>query len=76
MATILLIDDDRVCQRLGEKIFGAAGHEVLSAGTARGGLELLMRTVLVDLVILDNQLDGDWGWTFLAEARLRPLSTR
>ena len=72
MATILLIDDDRVCQRLGEKIFGAAGPEVLSAGTARGGLELLMRTVLVDLVILDNQLDGDWGWTFLAEARLRP----
>jgi DNA-binding response OmpR family regulator len=73
MATVLLIEDDRLSHRLVDKIYTSAGHEVLLAESTRGGWELLRTRMLVDLVVLDSQLGADWGWTFLQEVRRRPF---
>jgi two-component system nitrogen regulation response regulator GlnG len=64
MATILIIDDEPVIQHAFRKAFRAPEHEVLSAGAAAEGLELLRRKI-PDVVILDVHLpDSDGLKTF------------
>jgi CheY-like chemotaxis protein len=69
MATVLVVEDDKLSQRILGKILGGAGHQVLMAENAGKAWELLRRHPLMDLVILDNQLGKEWGWGFLQQLR-------
>jgi CheY-like chemotaxis protein len=73
MATVLALEDDRLSQRLIEKIYRNAGHEVLLADSIKSGLGALRSRVLVDLVVLDSHLGVDLGWDFVGEVRRNPL---
>ena len=69
MATVLVVEDDKLSQRILGKILGGAGHEILIAESVTSAWDLLRSQPLVDLVILDNQLGNEWGWTFLQGLR-------
>ncbi|PTY04824.1 hypothetical protein DB347_19165 [Opitutaceae bacterium EW11] len=69
MATVLVVEDDRLSQRLLGKILSGAGHTVLFADTVQSAWDLLMRPTLADLVVLDNQLARGWGWELLERIR-------
>ena len=73
MGLVLAVEDDRLSQRLVEKIYRNAGHDVLLSGSVQGALELLRRHVFVDLVILDSHLGREVGWNFVTEIRRLPL---
>ena len=64
---ILLVEDDRLSQRLVAKVF--SGHEVLVAETATEAMDLLRRHPHVDLTVVDYQLRGENGSAFVAELR-------
>lgn len=66
---ILLVEDDRLSQRLVSMILTQAGHEVLLADSVAQGLELLRKNPLVDLAVVDNQLGLEKGWSLVAEVR-------
>ena len=72
MAKVLVLDDDRLSQKLLGKVFSNAGHETLAALTAQQAWEKLHEHVLVDMVVLDNQLDQEWGWQFMRTLRGNP----
>lgn len=69
MAKVLVIDDDRLCQKVLSTVFNNAGHEILLASSAEEAWETLQRHVLVDMAVLDNQLEQEWGWQFLRKIR-------
>lgn len=69
MATVLVVEDDKLSQRILSKILGGAGHTVLLASSVEEAWSALRRQVWVDLVILDNQLGQNWGWRLLEELR-------
>ncbi len=72
MAKILVLDDDRLTQKIIGRVFGNAGHETLAADSTQHAWEKLQEHVLVDMVVLDNQLDREWGWQFLRMLRSSP----
>ena len=69
MAKVLIIDDDRLCQKLVGKIFVNAGHETLIARSASEAWDRLYEHGIVDMIVLDNQLEQEWGWQFLRTLR-------
>lgn len=69
MASVLVVEDDKLSQRILGKILGGAGHEILVAESVGKAWELLRQHPLVDLVILDNQLGKEWGWELLQGLR-------
>lgn len=73
MAKILMLDDDRLAHKIVEKVFSNAGHETILAVSCREAWEKLREHVMVDLVILDNQLNQEWGWQFMLPLRSSPL---
>jgi CheY-like chemotaxis protein len=73
MALVLALEDDRLSQRLIEKVFKNAGHEVHLAASIKTGFDVLRKAPLVDLVVLDSHLGEDVGWDFVAEVRRRPV---
>ena len=68
MATILLVEDTPANQALAAKLLGAAGHEVLTAGTAEAGLVIASER-LPDLVLMDLGLPDMDGWDALTALR-------
>jgi len=70
MAIVLVVEDDRVSQKVLAKILRNAGHEALLATNLMEASTLLRQHILVDLVILDSQLGNEWGWDFLREVRM------
>jgi CheY-like chemotaxis protein len=68
VATILLVDDTPANRALATKLLRAAGHEVLSSGTAASGIALA-REWLPDLVLMDLGLPDMDGWQALREIR-------
>ena len=72
MAKVLVLDDDRLSQKLLGKVFSNAGHETLAALTTQQAWEKLHEHVLVDMIVLDNQLDQEWGWQFMRTLRNNP----
>jgi len=72
MAKVLVLDDDRLSQKLLGKVFSNAGHETLAALSAQQAWDKLHEHVLVDMVVLDNQLDQEWGWQFMRTLRANP----
>ena len=73
MAIVLIVEDDRVSQKILTKVLRNAGHEALTATNLMEAGTLLRQHILVDLVILDSQLGNEWGWDFLRELRMDPI---
>ncbi len=73
MATVLIIEDDKLSQRILAKILSNAGHEALTTATIEQAWTQLRHSVIVDLIILDNQLKNEWGWEFLRDLRKDPI---
>ncbi len=71
MATILLVEDTPANLALATKLLHAAGHEVLSAGTASAGIRLA-RERAPDLVLMDLGLPGMSGSDAIVEIRSDP----
>jgi two-component system, cell cycle response regulator DivK len=71
VATILLVEDTPANRALATKLLRAAGHEVLTAGTAAEGVALA-RERLPDLVLMDLGLPDMDGWQALSELRADP----
>jgi putative two-component system response regulator len=72
MARVLVIDDEPVIRELIVEILADAGYDLLSAGNASGGLELLTST-RVDIVVSDIVMPGLTGLELLTEVRrIRP----
>jgi CheY-like chemotaxis protein len=69
MAKVLIVEDDRLSQKVMGQVLTNAGHEALFADSTRKAWEKLQEHVLVDLVVLDNQLNQEWGWQFLRRMR-------
>ena len=68
MATILVVEDIPANSALAAKLLGAAGHEVVTAGTAPAGGDAA-RERLPDLVLMDLGLPDMDGWRALKEIR-------
>jgi two-component system cell cycle response regulator DivK len=73
MATILLVESTPSSLALADKLLRAAHHDVLTAETAEGGLEIA-RDRLPDLVLLGFGLPELNGWEALAEIRANPAT--
>jgi len=73
MATVLVLEDDALSQKIIAKTLTNAGHEPLTTATIEQAWIQLRHYVIVDLVILDNQLNNEWGWEFLRELRNDPI---
>lgn len=69
MATVLVVEDDKLSQRILNKILSGNGHTALLTASIEEAWAALRQQVWVDLVILDNQLGRNWGWRFLEELR-------
>jgi len=69
MATVLIIEDDKLSQKILAKTLSNAGHEALTTATIDQAWIQLRHAVIVDLIILDNQLKNEWGWEFLRALR-------
>jgi len=69
MAKVLIVEDDRLSQKVMGQVLTNAGHEALFADSTRKAWEKLQEHVLVDMVVLDNQLNQEWGWQFLRRIR-------
>lgn len=62
---VLIIDDDRLIQRVLERAFNEKGWHALSAGDAETGLEMI-RLKKPEVLVLDIFLPGKWsGLEFL-----------
>ena len=59
--TILLADDSRHAQRMGEKILAAEGHEVATASNGKAAIKMLQEFV-PDLVVADVFMPGKTGY--------------
>jgi len=69
MATVLVVEDDKLSQRILSKMLVGGGHTALLASSTEEAWAALRQNVAIDLVILDNQLGRDWGWQFLEKVR-------
>lgn len=69
MATVLVVEDDKLSQRILSKILNGAQHTALLTASVEDAWTALRQHVAVDLVILDNQLGKNWGWRFLEDLR-------
>jgi len=73
MATMMIIEDDPVSCKLLRMMLEKEGHTILAATTIDQAWEQLWDAVLVDLIFLDNRLQGETGLDFLNELRIDPI---
>jgi CheY-like chemotaxis protein len=73
MATILVVDDDRVVSHLVTSLLREKGHKVLTAYDAVQGLMQAKRTPPVDVIVLDINMPGGSGEETLKKIK---MSTR
>jgi CheY-like chemotaxis protein/HD-like signal output (HDOD) protein len=69
MAHLLVVEDDPVSSRILTSILQKRGHEPHLAASVSEAITVLERNTLIDMVILDNQLQGEYGWQFLEYVR-------
>lgn len=69
MSHLLVVEDDPVSSRILTSILQKRGHVPHLASSVAEAITILERNTLVDLVILDNQLQGEYGWQFLEYVR-------
>lgn len=68
MATILMVDDDHDILKIGKKVLGAAGFDVLTAMNAREACDLLNNNIF-DMVISDANMPEHSGFDLLKVLR-------
>jgi two-component system, NtrC family, response regulator GlrR len=68
---VVVDDDEELCELLALRL-AHHGFRVSAERTCRGAIEVLEREV-VDAVLLDLQLDGEYGLDLLAEVQMRSL---
>jgi CheY-like chemotaxis protein len=73
VATILIVDDDRVVSQLVAGLLREKGHKILTAYDAVHGLMQAMRTPPVDAIVLDINMPGGSGEETLKKLK---MSTR
>jgi DNA-binding response OmpR family regulator len=73
MATVLIVDDDRVLSHLVSVLLREKGHKVLAAFDAIQGMMQAMRTPPVDAIVLDINMPGGSGEDTLKKLK---MSTR
>ncbi len=71
---ILLVDDDPEARDLARAVLVAAGHEVLTAGDGREGLEKAVASS-PDLVVTDVRMPEADGWTLARSLRSHPRTS-
>jgi len=69
MATVLVVDDDKVSRSVLKRILQNLGHESILADAVDSGWTALLDMVEVDMVILDNLLKNEYGWELLTRIR-------
>jgi len=69
MATVLVVDDDKVSRKVLNRILQNLEHEAILADSNDSGWRALTEAVDVDLVILDNLLKNEYGWELLSKIR-------
>ncbi len=70
MATILIVDDDRVISQLIAGVVRAKGHKPLPAFDAVQGMMLAMRSPPVDAIVLDINMPGGSGENTLKKLKM------
>jgi CheY-like chemotaxis protein len=73
MATVLVVDDDRVVSHLVSTLLREKGHKVVTAYDAVQGLMQAKRTPPVDAIVLDINMPGGSGEDTLKKLK---MSTR
>jgi CheY-like chemotaxis protein len=73
MATVLIVDDDRVVSHLVSTLLREKGHKVITAYDAVQGLMQAKRTPPVDAIVLDINMPGGSGEDTLKKLK---MSTR
>jgi two-component system chemotaxis response regulator CheY len=68
-STILLVEYDKLSQRLATVSLSSLGHEVLVAGSIAEAMVHLRKNPLVDLVVLENQIGLEKGASLIGEMR-------
>lgn len=68
---VLVIDDSTTTRQLCSKVLGAAGFEVLTAITAKEGLEMVSAE-RPDIILLDHQLTETTGYEVACELLANP----
>jgi len=73
-ARILVIDDEENIRKSLRMILEYEGYEFFEAATGEDGLEMLEKTVAIDLVLLDIKMPGKDGLEVLAEIKRKSYS--
>jgi CheY-like chemotaxis protein len=73
MATVLVVDDDRVLSQLISGLLREKGHKVIAAFDAVQALVQALRKPPVDAIVLDNNMPGGSGEETLKKLK---ISTR
>ena len=68
---IVVVEDDATIRKLVQKLLGLLGYEAIGAGSGTEALEVLGRTVHVDLLLTDVVLPGGMSGAQLAEEAQR-----
>ena len=70
MATVLVVDDDRVVSHLVSSLLREKGHKVVTAFDAVQGLMQAKRTPPVDAIVLDINMPGGSGEQTLRKIKM------
>lgn len=70
MATLLVVDDDRVVSQLVAGLLRAKGHKVFTAFDAVQGMMMAMRKPPVDGIVLDVNMPGGSGEETLKKLKM------
>ncbi|MBE2213718.1 MAG: response regulator [Opitutaceae bacterium] len=68
MLSIIVLEDDAASAALVTRIFAMNGHNARSA-TSIGEAWRMLRAESADLLVLDTDLGGEWGWEMLERVR-------
>ena len=71
-ARVLLVEDDLPLATTIAKLLRARGHEARVAASAEEATEAIRTGYRPTLILLDINLPGDSGWSFLRSGVLRP----
>jgi DNA-binding response OmpR family regulator len=71
-ARVLLVEDDLPLATTIAKLLRARGHEARVAASAEEATEMIRAGYRPTLVLLDINLPGDSGWSFLRSGALKP----
>ena|ERR1700737_3357577 len=75
MATVLVVDDDRVVSHLVTSLLREKGHKTLTAFDAVQGLMAAKRSPPVDAIVLDVNMPGGSGEETLKKLRAATLTS-